>query len=98
MNYVCILQTHIDLGIHVLHGSIEPGMISDYRGIHKDKWFRSALRETDHPNCIPSPRIIDNQLPSQIQIIKVWIALNVTPGLSGLIVCPESQERRYPRL
>ena len=75
---------------------VRPAMTSDYRNVHKDQWFRIALKGTKHPNCIPGPKIIDKNLPSQLQTIKVWLALNVKPGFSGLMVSPESQKNDFP--
>ena len=75
---------------------VRPKATSDYRNVHKDQWFRIALKGTKHPNCIPGPKIIDKNLPSQLQTIKVWLALNVKPGLSGLMVSPESQKDDFP--
>ena len=56
-----------------------PNRTEDYRGLHRDAWFRYALDD---------PAWIDPEMLSQLQTIKVWIALNVECGLSGL--CKEA--------
>ena len=75
---------------------VRPKKTSDYRNVHKDQWFRIVLKGTKHPNCIPGQKIIDKNLPSQLQTIKVWLALNVKPSYSGLMVSPESQKDDFP--
>ena len=75
---------------------VRPGTKNDFRNVHRDQWFRIALKGSKHPNCIPGPKIIDSELPPQLQTIKVWLALNVEPGKSGLLVSPESQTKEKP--
>jgi len=66
---------------------MRPGMSQDLRGVHRDVWFRTAAG---------NPEIIDPSIPSQIQTIKVWVALNVQPNKSGLLVSPGSQLEDKP--
>ena len=66
-----------------------PNAPGDFRPIHKDAWFRYAYK---------SENIINSDLPPQLQTVKVWIAMAVTCGKSGLLVVPESQKNiDYPR-
>ena len=66
---------------------MRPGQSNDLRGVHRDAWFRYALNE---------PVVIDKGMPAQLQTIKAWIALNVEPGNSGLLVSPCSQNESTP--
>ena len=61
---------------------MRPGQSGDLRGLHRDAWFRFAIDE---------PHEIDSGASAQLQTIKVWLALNVEPGASGLLVSPGSQ-------
>ena len=62
-----------------------PHCNSDFRGLHRDAWFRYVWG---------GDKIIDNGLDTAIQTIKIWIAIHVVPGQSGLLVVPESQMNR----
>ena len=59
-----------------------PDQHTDFRPLHRDAWFRYVIGE---------PRIIDEMLPIQVQTVKLWLAIDVVPGMSGLFVCPKSQ-------
>ena len=54
----------------------------DIRPVHKDYWFWEVANR---------PRIVDRYLPKCIQSIKLWIALEIENGLSGIMVSPYSQ-------
>ena len=67
---------------------VRPAQSSDFRALHRDRWFRVGLfglSETGGPLKIAA------ETPFNIQTIKVWLALNVVPGKSGLLVSPSSQ-------
>ena len=66
---------------------MRPGHSNDLRGLHRDAWFRYALNE---------PALVDIEIPIQLQTIKVWIALDVVLGSSGLLVWPGSQNNDFP--
>ena len=75
---------------------VRPNTSADFRSIHKDAWFRVALNECSHEHTLGGPLIIDHSLPLQLQTLKVWMALEVEPGSSGLLISPGSQLRRGP--
>ena len=64
-----------------------PQVNSDFRPLHRDSWFRTINKE---------PKILDNKKNSMIQTVKIWLALNVVPGKSGLLVAPHSQKSKTP--
>lgn len=66
---------------------MRPSQANDLRGVHRDAWFRFALN---------LPAVIDQEMPAQLQTIKIWIALNVEPGNSGLLISPGSQNENTP--
>ncbi len=75
---------------------VRPDSSSDFRSIHKDAWFRVALNECLHENTLGGPLMIDHSMPLQLQTLKVWMALEVEPGSSGLLISPGSQLRSGP--
>lgn len=62
---------------------VRPNKANDLRAVHRDSWFRVSQG---------GPELLSPRLPRAIQTVKVWIALSVSPGLSGLLVLPGSQE------
>lgn len=60
-----------------------PQTPSDIRPLHRDSWFRLTNGES---------KIFDPSIPSEIQTIKLWIAISVEPGRSGLYIIEGSQK------
>lgn len=65
---------------------VPPFNESVIRGAHRDVWFRLVNGES---------KVINETLPLPCQTIKIWVALNITKGKSGLLVCPNSQKSAY---
>ena len=61
---------------------VRPGKASDVAGTHTDAWF------WEYSNGIPPP--------AQAGIIKVWIAIDLIPGASGLSLVPGSHLKDWP--
>lgn len=61
-----------------------PSQPHDIRSAHRDVWFRTVNKE---------PKIIRSDLPSTLQTIKFWLAVNVVRDKSGLMIAPYSQHR-----
>ena len=55
--------------------------------MHRDSWFRLNNKES---------KIIDDKKNTHIQTVKIWIALNVVLGKSGLLIAPHSQKSSKP--
>ncbi len=61
---------------------IRPDAADDVAGAHTDEWFYTYTNNLN-------PR-------QQAGLVKVWIAVHVDPGLSGLSVVPDSHLRDWP--
>jgi hypothetical protein len=61
---------------------VRPGNPQDVSGIHADSWFYSYTNE-----------LSDDQ---QAGLIKVWVAVFVAPGHSGLMVMADSHKKNWP--
>ena len=61
---------------------VRPGKSSDVAGTHTDAWF------WEYTNGIPPE--------AQNGIIKVWIAIDLIPGTSGLSLVPGSHLKEWP--
>ena len=90
---ICKLLDLVPADVHSIGHSTftwrftRPQSDSDYRPLHRDSWFRTINKE---------PKIIDKKKDPLIQTVKIWIALNVVPGKSGLLVAPHSQKSKIP--
>ena len=90
---ICLLLDLMPADVHSIGHSTftwrftRPQASSDFRPLHRDSWFRTINQE---------PKIIDKTKNSLIQTVKIWIALNVVPGKSGLLVAPHSQKSKTP--
>tara|TARA_Y100000589_G_scaffold252775_1_gene241406 strand:+ start:351 stop:1199 length:849 start_codon:yes stop_codon:yes gene_type:complete len=78
---------------------VRPQDSNAIRNFHRDKWFRQShkvLKKHSKNSPIGGPIIIDEALPSQLQTIKIWLAINVEVGKSGLLIAPYSQLNTKP--
>ena len=60
---------------------VRPNEVSDVGPIHADKWFHSVLRRGQP------------MFPPGVFTVKIWVPIYSEPGMSGLIVVPESHKK-----
>ena len=75
-----VQQMFIALGMPLFTWRLtRPNSDNDFRPLHRDSWFRLNNKES---------KIIDDKKNTHIQTVKIWIALNVVLGKSGLLIAP----------